>query len=88
MGKKISPPPVNTGINQGNGIVERTWSRFFYSLQEGVQGLLDQWSGTPPHLTLGNVPQYANNAAAITGGLVAGDIYRTGGNPDTICIVH
>ncbi len=31
---------------------------------------------------------YANNAAAITGGLVAGNLYRTGADPDTVCIVH
>lgn len=31
---------------------------------------------------------YANNAAAIAGGLVAGDLYRTGGDPDPVCIVH
>jgi hypothetical protein len=35
-----------------------------------------------------NLPVYANNAAAITGGLVAGDFYRTGGDPDTVCVVH
>ena len=31
---------------------------------------------------------FANNAAAITGGLVAGDLYRTGADPDLIAIVH
>ena len=31
---------------------------------------------------------YANNAAAIAGGLEVGDIYSTGGDPDSICIVH
>lgn len=33
-------------------------------------------------------PVFANNAAAITGGLSAGDPYRTGANPDVLCIVH
>jgi hypothetical protein len=33
-------------------------------------------------------PIFANNAAAITGGLVAGNLYRTGADPDTLCIVH
>ena len=33
-------------------------------------------------------PIYANNAAAITGGLTAGGIYRLGGDPDQICIAH
>ena len=31
---------------------------------------------------------YANNAAAIAGGLVVGDLYRTGGDPDVVCVVH
>ena len=33
-------------------------------------------------------PVYANNAAAIAGGLTAGKTYRTGGDPDLLCIVH
>jgi len=35
-----------------------------------------------------NLSVYANNAAAIAGGLGIGDYYRTGGDPDTVCIVH
>jgi hypothetical protein len=38
--------------------------------------------------TMTALPVYANNAAAISGGLLAGDLYRTGGNPDAVCIVH
>jgi len=34
------------------------------------------------------LPIYANNAAAISGGLTAGAFYRTGGNPDPVCVVH
>lgn len=34
------------------------------------------------------VPVFANNAAAISGGLTAGMTYRTGGDPDLSCIVH
>lgn len=39
-------------------------------------------------LLLAGCPVYANNAAAIAGGLVQGDLYRTGGDPDSVCIVH
>jgi len=49
------------------------------------------WSGggTPVlEATLAIIPVYANNAAAIAGGLVAGQVYRTNGNPDALCIVH
>jgi len=31
---------------------------------------------------------YANNAAAVAGGLTAGAFYRTGANPDPVCVVH
>lgn len=31
---------------------------------------------------------YANNAAALAGGLTAGMLYRTGGDPDFVCVVH
>ncbi len=34
------------------------------------------------------VPIYANNAAAVAGGLAAGAVYRTNGDPDQLCIVH
>lgn len=34
------------------------------------------------------LPAYADNAAALAGGLVAGNLYRTGSDPDTVCIVH
>lgn len=31
---------------------------------------------------------YANNAAAVTGGLTVGAFYRSGGDPDLVCVVH
>lgn len=34
------------------------------------------------------LPIYANNAAAVLGGLVAGDFYVTGADPDPVCVVH
>jgi len=43
---------------------------------------------TPSTIKLGSVPVYADNASAIAGGLTAGDIYRTGNDPDLLCIVH
>jgi hypothetical protein len=35
----------------------------------------------------GGLPTYANNAAALAGGLVAGNLYQDGGNPSHICVV-
>jgi len=39
-------------------------------------------------LAVKTLPAYANNTAAIGGGLTAGDFYRTNGDPDTVCVVH
>jgi hypothetical protein len=34
------------------------------------------------------LPVYANNAAALAGGLAVGAFYRTGADPDPVCVVH
>lgn len=34
------------------------------------------------------VAVYADNAAAVAGGLAVGGFYRTGGDPDLVCVVH
>ena len=38
--------------------------------------------------SVGALTIYANNAAAIVGGLGVNDLYRTGGDPDLVCVVH
>jgi hypothetical protein len=44
-------------------------------------------SPTSPLQVVG-LPVYANNAAAVAGGLTAGALYRTGADPDPVCVVH
>jgi len=39
-------------------------------------------------IDLNALPVFANNAAALVGGLFPGFCYRTGGATDTICVVH
>lgn len=39
-------------------------------------------------LDINIIPIYANNAAALAGGLVIGNMYRTGADPDVLAIVH
>jgi hypothetical protein len=41
--------------------------------------------GGENHLNIDNIPAYASNAAALSGGLSYGDIYRNG---DNLCIAH
>jgi hypothetical protein len=46
-------------------------------------------AGTVPTALIagGGLPVYANNAAAIAGGLVAGNLYQNGADPSLICVV-
>jgi outer membrane protein assembly factor BamB len=57
-----------------------------YISAAGKVGIGTLTPGSP--LAVAGLPIYANNAAAITGGLSAGDFYRTGANPDAVCVVH
>lgn len=38
--------------------------------------------------TLVNLQIFANNAAAVAGGLTVGNLYRTGADPDILAVVH
>ncbi len=72
---KIQIAPLNASLFAGDPksiINNSAWMAWF-------QSLIDK---------LTTFPVFANNAAAIAGGLTRGDFYRTGGNPDTLCIVH
>lgn len=42
----------------------------------------------PLNASLPGLPVYANNAAAVTGGLAVGALYRTGVDPDFVAVVH
>lgn len=45
-------------------------------------------SATPPKYSILSLPMFASNAAAISGGLTSSDLYRTGADPDVVCVVH
>ena len=71
--------PVSNGVQ---GSYERQMNiklnELFGTYRQRINGLI----------TRSDLPIYANNAAAVTGGLVAGDFYRTGADPDVVCVVH
>jgi hypothetical protein len=58
-----------------------------YVMGRGALGL-----GMVPYektmFSVSGLPNYANNAAARADGLDTGDFYRTGGDPDLVCVVH
>lgn len=64
-----------------------------YAIQIDVLGRVaigyNAGSGVPRSaLQVANISVFANNAAAIAAGLVAGCVYRNGADPDVLCIVH
>ena len=63
-----------------------TWSQKMVIHNNGNVGIGTATPGSK--LAAVGLPIYANNAAAITGGLAAGDFYRTNANPDPVNVVH
>jgi hypothetical protein len=55
-------------------------------LADGKVGIGTTAPKSPLHVV--GLPVYANNTAAIAGGLTAGAFYRTGADPDPVCVVH
>ena len=66
--------PSDSPVIENGGILTKVWLLWF--------------NETFTRLFNPNLPVFANNAAAITGGLKPRDRYRTGGDPDVICVVH
>jgi len=62
--------------------LQRWWRGLLQDIQDFHRDVYDDLS------RLESLPAYANNAAAIAGGLKVGDFYRTGGDPDVVCVVH
>jgi len=58
----------------------------------GSRGVREAMNSVPgvrgPYYDLQSLPIFANNRAAIAGGLRAGALYRTGGDPDLVGVVH
>ena len=81
--KKITAPPSARVpvVDPATGMMTTQWYRFFQNIYAITSDIND------PVLTL---PTYANNAAAIAGGLVPGQLYQvsTAVNPQPVYIVH
>jgi hypothetical protein len=93
--------PGNSSVGLRSGVTIAWGSSSYLSYKVGISdlgvaslGIGNGNSGnTSGKLTMANInvaglTVYANNAAAITGGLAAGDFYRNGANPDLVCVVH
>lgn len=76
----VTATPTTGNVNSVGSVSLDTgeWGIFFF---DGTN-----WWALLTTTTVG-LQIFANNAAAIGGGLVAGDLYRTGGDPSTVCVV-
>lgn len=76
---------LGNDTNPSSAVTENRWfgpnfANQFTSLAGGAS------IAYPASIT--SLPIYADNAAAILGGLTVGDLYRTGADPDPVCVVH
>lgn len=65
-------PPVFNDLTSLRQVVLQQWRRVILQLATRFDAL----------------PVYANNAAAVAGGLTVGQLFRTGADPDLVCVVH
>lgn len=79
----INSPTYTTG-----GRVTDCYGIYIEDQANGAANSYSLYAAGDGKFHIDGLTAYANNAAAISGGLVAGDLYRTGGDPDTVCVVH
>jgi hypothetical protein len=63
-----------------------TWKNLVLNPVSGNVGIGTSAPTSKLHVV--GLPVFANNAAAIAGGLTAGAFYRSGGDPDLVAVVH
>lgn len=60
----------------------------FLTGYNAVTGVFTEGQPSATDINGTSLQVFANNAAAIAGGLVAGNLYRNGSDPDVVCVVH
>lgn len=81
----IGGPGVLNGRVRLFGLTSGTASRTVNATSTQV---IEDTALQVPALNIVSLGVHANNAAALAASLVAGDLYRTGADPDVVCVVH
>lgn len=88
----LSDTPTAGNVLRGNGTAFISAVLAAADLSNGITGTGAVVLASAPTLAsnvkITGVPIFATNAAAVTGGLAVGNLYRTGADPDFIAIVH
>lgn len=85
-GGTIKRGSISSGATAALAVQDANDNFRFVILQSGKVGI-----GTiapKTNLQVVGLPVYADNASAAAAGLTAGAFYRTGGDPDQLCVVH
>jgi hypothetical protein len=78
---------LHTTINQLTLTIQAQLNTVAQQLQT-LQGTVNTLLGGTGGLNFGVLPVYPNNATAVAAGLKPGAVYRTGADPDVVCVVH
>ena len=88
----LGPPPVDTALIVSNNAIKFSsslrHSGWFNLVHQILERVVPFVSNNAFMISLDQLPVYANNAAAIAGGLGAGNLYRSGSDPDVLSVVH
>ena len=77
---------LRSPIVDQSGMASRPFERLMNTWARQLANLGNMIFASP--MTIQGVQVFADNAAALAGGLTAGQLYRTGADPDVIAIVH
>lgn len=70
-------------LQENTGVMSWAWMQYIRQLVSSAPG-----SAIQSPFSVTGLDVFANNAAAVAGGLRTGNLYRTGADPDVVCVVH
>ena len=92
MSQPLGLPPVDTPLSVVNDQVvfkgNLRWSGWLNLIQAILNRVSPFVVNNAFMISIDQVPVYADNAAALLGGLTPGNLYRSGASPDVLSIVH
>ena len=86
--RTVSADPVGACPNNSEIVLSTASGNLFSCLAGKWHGIGGNPATPVSKPALTGLPVYRNNAAAIAGGLTPGYLYRTGGDPDVVAVVH